>query len=109
MAQPAKDLGNIAKGTSMARAALKILEEAWSNIRSNDKLGKTLFEVIGKLTKELHSDDQQNKNDALQASVRRQITARPGGPPSPAQGGAPPQPPPGPIPAPGAAPGPRGP
>jgi hypothetical protein len=104
MGTPAKELGNIVRGRQLARAALAILEEAWSAMRNKTEEGQTLFKAIGMLSKHF-GQDQEDKSQALMSSVRKQMTARPGSQPPPAAGGQAPQPPTGPIPQPGGAPG----
>lgn len=101
---PAKELGNQLRGRQLAKAALAILEEAWSAMRSKTDEGKVLFEVIGKLSKHF-GPDREEQNKPLMASVRKQMTSRPGQGAAPAAGGQAPTPPTGPIPRPGGAPG----
>jgi len=101
---PANELGNQVRGRQLARAALAILEEAWSAMRNKTEEGQILFKAIGLLNKHF-GQDQEDKSAALMSSVRKQMTARPGAQPPAAAGGTAPTPPPGPIPQPGAAPG----
>lgn len=99
--QPAKALGMQAQAREIVRKVIiPGLEKTFNNLGGSlSEDGKVIFEVIGKLSK--HFGKSDGGNEALESSMRQQMTRKPGGAPP---GGAAPQPPTGPIPQPSSQP-----